>query len=48
MKQVLACLSAREDRESSFHHSAWKSCEVGARQFMCRKDLTKPFYPARR
>ena len=45
---LLARLSAREDRVNSFLHSALKSYEVGARPFMCRKELTTPFSPPRR
>ena len=40
MKLVLACLSTREDRESS--------CEVGATPFMYGKQLITPFSPPRR
>ena len=42
MKHVEACFSPREDGESSLH-PLWWHCEVGASQFMCGKDLTKPF-----
>ena len=40
MKQVQACLSAREDRESSFHHYA---CEARESLFVCGKDLITSF-----
>ena len=46
MKHVEAGLSAREDRENSFHH--WKHCEVGASLFMCGKDVITPVSPPMR
>ena len=41
MKYVKACLSAIEDRESSFDH--FGNTEVGASLFMCGKDLITQF-----
>ena len=65
MKHVHPCLTAGNDRESSFHHCRscearaslfesqenprkqflplWRHCEACASQFMCGKDLIKPF-----